>query len=321
MRPLAHSIATAAASVAALVGAACDSTPRGRDASAGSHKVAEVAVRFEVVGDAPPSVSVLAYQAAVSGAGTDDVLSVVDPLTAPAPEGYCSFRDVAGAARALGAAGGKVELEALPGWRLDLGDGRTLNAAPRVFPDIASVVGGVVAELGPVDLRGLSRGLGLGNDHVNDSSGGISGGSAVPAWPAGLALVDAAGVRVGLAPPRPVHLVGPHGALLPANSTISISSAGTAAGDLVFGLGASETVGPAAFLELRPFGATWALACPALGRDRVVIPAVEVARLASLRVPVSIEAVSRESRGLVLGGAPVRLTVEVRASSVVELRP
>ncbi|HEY0706094.1 MAG TPA: hypothetical protein VGG33_04820 [Polyangia bacterium] len=322
MRPLAHSIATAATSVAALVGVACDSTPRGRDASAGSQRVAEVAVRFEVAGDGAPSVSMLAYQAAVSGAGTDDILSVVDPLTAPAPEGFCSFRDVAGAARALGAAGGKVELEALPGWRLDLGDGRALNAAARVFPDIASVVGGVVAELGPVDLRAASRGLG-GIGLVNDGeTAGLPGESLpAPAWPSGLALMEASGARFGLNPPRPVQLIGPQGTVLPANSTISVSSAGTANGELVFGLGAAESVGPPAFLELRPFGATWALACPAVGRDRVVIPAVEVARLTGLKVPVSVEAVSRESRGLVLGGAPVRLTVEVRASSVVELRP
>jgi hypothetical protein len=325
MRPLAHSIATTAvATAAALVGAACDSTPRGRDASAGSHKIAEVAVRFEVAGDAAPSVSMLAYQAAISGAGTDDILSVVDPLTAPAPEGYCSLRDVAGPARSLGAAGGRVELEALAGWRLDLGDGRTLNASPRVFPDIASVVGGVVAELAPVGLRSASRGLGLvadGETFLGQAE------AAVPAWPAGLALIDANGGRVGLTPPRPVPLTGPQGTLLPANSTISISSAGTATGDLVFGLGAGEANAPTAFLELRPFGATWALACPTIDRDRlrdrVVVPAVEVARLAGLRVPISVEAVTRESRALMLtsGGAPVRLTVEVRASSVVELRP
>jgi hypothetical protein len=316
MRPLAHSIATAALTVAPLLGAACDSTPRGRDASPGSQRVAEVAVRFEVAGDAPPSVSVLAYQAAVSGTGTDDVLSVVDPLTAPAPEGYCSFRDVAGAARALGAAGGRVELEALPGWRLDLGDGRALlSASPRVFPDIASVVGGVVAEVGPLDLPRPAGRLGA------HGQADLIDGDASLGWPSGLALLDANGGRIALVPPPPVRLVGPLGSQLPANSSISVSAAATASGDLIFGLGPSDVRATPAFVELRPFGATWALACPALGRDRVVVPAVEVARLAGLRVPVSVEAVSRETRGLVLAGAPVRLTVEVRASSVVELRP
>ena len=319
MRLLVQSLATAA-----LLTGACDTTPRGRDASAGSQKVSEVAVRFEVVGDAAPSVSLLAYRAAVSGVGTDDVLSVVDPLTAPAPEGFCSFRDVAGAARALGAAGGKVELEALSGWSLDLGDGRAaLTASPRLFPDIASVVGGVVAEVGPVDLHSTrSRGLGDG------AQLGLTG------WPAGLALLEASGGRIGLSPTRPVHVQGPQGGALPANSAISISASGTAGGDLVFGMGSGDVgaghggqaagaaqTPPGSFLELRPFGATWALACPVVGRDRVVVPAVEVARLAGLGVPVSIEAVSRESQSVVLGGSPVRLTVEVRASSVVELRP
>ena len=319
MRPLAHSIATAAL----LVGAACDSTPRGRDASAGSQKIAEVAVRFEVAGDAAPSVSMLAYQAAISGSGTDDILSVVDPLTAPAPEGYCSRRDVAGPARALGAAGGKVELEALAGWRLDLGDGRALDASPRVFPDIASVVGGVVAELGPIGLRSASRGLGLAGDE------GLPSDSAVPTWtwPAGLALIDAGGGRVGLNPPRPIPLIGPQGTLLPANSTISISLAATATGDLVFGLvGAGEATGPAALRRAaavrRHLGAVVPGRDRAASRDYVVVPAAELGRLAGR----GFRSRSKRSRARAVdssrdGGAPVRLTLEVRASSVVELRP
>jgi hypothetical protein len=303
MRVLTHSIAV----VALVAGAACDTTPRGRDAAAGAQRISEAAVRFEVVGDGAPSVSMLAYRASTSGLSTDDILSIVDPLTAPAPEGVCVARDVAGAARALVALGnngaGKVELEALSGLHLDLGMGigatgtaTTLAIAPspRVFPDLASVVGGVVSEAGPVTLE---------------------------AAPGSLALVDAAGNRAVLALPAQPRLTGPEGGALPANSAIALG------GDLILGVsvsgGGPQTGAPAhpAFLELRPFGATWALACPVGNRDRVVIPASEVTRLANLHVPVSIEAVTRETHPLNVGGTSVRLTLEVRSSSVVELRP
>ena len=289
MRLLTHSIAV----VALVAGAACDTTPRGRDAAAGAQRVSEAAVRFEVVGDGSPSVSMLAYRASASGISTDDVLSIVDPLTAPAPEGFCVVRDVAGAPRALGASGGKVELEALSGLHLDLALGAgniAVTPSPRVYPDLASVVGGVVAEAGPVALEGA---------------------------PTGLALADEAGNRAALGFPAQPRLIGPEGGALPANSVLSVS------GDLVLGVsGAPSPPSPhPAFLELRPFGATWALACPVGSHDRVLIPAVEVARLANLHVPVSIEAVTRETHLLNVGGSSVRLTLEVRSSSVVELRP
>jgi hypothetical protein len=299
MRLLAHSIGQWLGQSLALGGvlalAACDTTPRGRDAAAGQ-KTAEVAIRFELVGDAAPSVAMLAYRAQSSGIGTDEVLNIVDPLTAPAPEGRCAFRDVAGSARALGALGGRVELEALPGWHLELGGNRgSIAPTPRVYPDVASVVGGVVAEFGPVNL-----------EHAD----GFLDDAAV------LTLVDAAGDRQNLLTPARPHLVGPEGGVIPANSVLP------ATGDLIFGL----TGSPATFLELRPFGATWALSCPISpagqdGHDRVVVRASEVAALSSLRVPVSVEAVSRASHPVTLGGTTVRLTVEVRSSTVVELRP
>jgi hypothetical protein len=286
---LTHSIAV----VALATAAACDTTPRGRDAAAGGQRIAEAAVRFEVVGDGAPSVSMLAYRATASGVSTDDVLSIVDPLTAPAPEGFCTVRDVAGGARALGASGGKVELEALSGLHLDMGMAAGIMAvtpSPRVYPDLASVVGGVVAEAGPVTLE---------------------------AAPLALALADGMGNRAALALLAQPHLTGPDGEALPANSILSVT------GDLI--LGVSLPADPPslhpAFLELRPFGATWALACPVGAHDRVVIPAAEVTRLANLHVPVSIEAVARETHPLNVGGTSVRLTLEVRSSSVVELRP
>jgi hypothetical protein len=176
------------------------------------------------------------------------------------------------------------------GLHLDLGLAAgtvAVTPSPRVYPDLASVVGGVVAEAGPVTLEGPLLAL---------------------------ALVDGGGSRTALALPVQPRLTGPEGDSLPGNATLS------AAGDLIFGV-SSPAGGHPAFLELRPFGATWALACPVNSHDRVLIPAVEVARLANLHVPVSIEAVARESHAMNLGGSSVRLTLEVRSSSVVELRP
>jgi hypothetical protein len=100
--------------------------------------------------------------------------------------------------------------------------------------------------------------------------------------------------------------------------------------DLILGVAgpARTAAGNGTFVELRPFGATWALSCAVSasghgfnGGSFVVVPAAELGRLADLRVPVSLEAVVRESYGLVLGSSPVRLTLEVRTSSVIELRP
>lgn len=285
MRSLANSLL-----VVAMAAAACDTTHRTRDASVGAQRVSEVAVRVEVVGEGAPSVSVLAYRASASGIGTDDLLPIVDPLTQPIPDGACAFRDVAGAARALAAAGGRVELEALSGLAVDLGNGlRAFSPTPRVFPEVASMVGGVVAEAGPTEL-----------DFA----------------PTGLALVDPVGNRVSAQFPGRVRLTTTEGDLLSTNSVVTGGGR-----DLVLGVSAPGELGHTAFVELRPFGATWALACPVVGRDRVVVLASEVQRLANLRVPISIEAVARDSQPVAVGGASVRLTLEVRSSAVVELRP
>jgi hypothetical protein len=96
--------------------------------------------------------------------------------------------------------------------------------------------------------------------------------------------------------------------------------------------GPARSPGQALFVELRPLGSTWALACPVTTQgpagaagDRVVVPVSWLARLAELKVSVSVEAVARESHlaqlGASSGGTAVRLTLEVRSSSVVELVP
>jgi hypothetical protein len=274
-----------------FAGLGCDTTVKGRDAAAGQSPqpaqvhLAEMTIRLDAPNDGAPSVSVLAYRAAVTGA--EDVRSVVDPLMAPAPEGVCVLRDVAGPARALGARGGTVELDALSHLAVELGNGQPdLRVAPRVYPDLASVVGGVVGEAAPV---------------------------ALVAAPASVTITDGANGREVVGLPELPRLLDADGAALPASASFPAKN------DLVL-----SVPGPlAAFVELRPFGATWALACPVDSARQVVIPAAEIARLMqrSGRVPVSVEAVARDERALALAGSQVRLTLEARSSSVVELRP
>ncbi len=299
---------------AVVTGAACDTTPRGRDAAAQTgQRIAEVFVRLDGPNGGSPSVSVRAFRATVNGASPDEVLAAIDALVTQPPEGACALRDVAGAARALGAQGGQVELDALSGLSIELGqpvgntldvsEGLVLRPTPRVYANLASSVGGVVseAEAGPLDLETLPTVLSLGD---------AIGRFPIPAMPRlGIATVEA-----GLLP-----------------SKVSIAN------DLSLSVtGPAQHTGLALFVELRPFGATWALACPLVPQpgsgvpqaingagERVVVPVSWLARLADLKVPVSIEAVARESQAVQIGtgGASVRLTLEVRSSSVVELVP
>ena len=73
---------------------------------------AELSVRFEVSADRPATVSVLGFRAAAAGPETD-VLGLVDPLAAAAPDQGCVLRDVDLANRALVTRGSSVDLEEL----------------------------------------------------------------------------------------------------------------------------------------------------------------------------------------------------------------
>lgn len=269
----------------------CDSSAPRRDAAAQRPGLGEVALRLDAPNGASPSVSVLAFRATVSGVVGVDVLPVVDPLVTDAPDAGCELRNVAGAARTLAAQGGRVDLDALTGLSFDLGPGAPyLRPTPRVYPELGAAVGGVVGEAGPVDVAQAPPAL-----TINDGTG-------VPQ----------------LLPVRTLpRLLREDGAAV---GTTVVASPDH---DLVL-----LVAGPArSFVELRPFGATVALACAlephADGHARLVVPAAELARLArtSGQVPVSIEAVYRESNPVTLAGAQVRVTVEARSSSVVELRP
>src|SRR5580704_6861490 len=146
---------TAAAVLAAgVLVAACDSGPRPPDAQATiSVTSAELSIRFDVAEGKQPTVSVLGFRAATAGPDAPDVLGLVDPLSAAAPDQGCALRDVDEATSALVARGSSIDLEELSGVGVGLGPGEPLvRPFPRVFPDVAGVVGGVVAEAAPQPL-------------------------------------------------------------------------------------------------------------------------------------------------------------------------
>jgi hypothetical protein len=294
--PLQSSLtAGALALLAAGAGVGCDASQKGQDAAAVAGRstgLAEIAVRVDVPSGGAPSVSVLAFRAAATGLAPDDVLGVVDPVVAAPPESGCVLRDVAGAARALGAQGGRVELEALSHLAVDVAPGvPALRPAPRVYPELASVVGGVVAEAGPVD---------------------------VPAAPTALTLFgpDGRPVRSKIPVPVAARLLGADGAPLEPGMKLD------PARDLLLQIQQGPDLARP-FLELRPFGATMALACAPDPTGRVTVPADQLGKLAraSGRVPVSVEAVWRDAQILPVSGRNARLSVEVRSSAVVELGP
>ena len=102
--------------------AACDGVQRARDASAPpSLQTSEISIRFDVSPQKAPVVSVLAFHATVAGVLQRDVLGIVDPLAAAAPDRDCELRDLDLSASTLVAQGGSIELQELGGIGLQLG--------------------------------------------------------------------------------------------------------------------------------------------------------------------------------------------------------
>jgi hypothetical protein len=277
----------------AALALSCDPTPGRRDASVPlSQRVSEVSVRIDAAGDGAPAVSILAFRASISGLAPAEVLGVVDPLMAPAPEratgpdGHCEVRDVASAARGLRAQGGAVELEELSDVAVTVGaEPQQLIPAPRVYPQLAATVGGVIGEAGPRDLSGMPGGVTVTLPGATPARLGLPG---VPR------ILDAAG--------QPL-------------------SASTRFGeDLVL-----TVTGPdRTFIEVRPFGASLALACSVGPSGRVVVPLQMALRVmpASGHVPVSFEAVWRDEGQTVqlAQGQSAHLSLEARSSTVLDLR-
>jgi hypothetical protein len=279
----------------ALVGAAlslgCDSASHGRDASpSASQRLSQISVRLDLPSGSAPSVSVLAFRAETTDMPASDVLAAVDPLVTPAPESSCELRDVGGSARALRAQGGAVSLQELGGVSLQITSQEILRPFPRVYPPLAEVVGGVIAEAGPYDLDQVPEEFTI----------------TVP-----VGLDEIASYR--LAAPAAPSVTDSNDQPLEARTSVSIR------GDLVLRVSGP----PRTFLEIRPFGAPSAIACAVTSGGWVVVPHDLLAKLVASagRAPVSFEAVWRESRQAPAGSEAPRVSFEARSSAVLELKP
>jgi hypothetical protein len=322
----------AAALVSGVLGSGgCEGEQRARDASvAPSLQTGEISIRFDVSPPGAnsqeqrtPAVSVLAFHAMVSGAGPRDVLGVVDPLAAAAPEHDCELRDLDLSASALAAQGGSIELQELSGIGVALGDFRhspsggpegldwtaaaIVRPFPRLFPDVATVVGGVIAESGPLPIAALPDRVGL-----------LTPASELP-------------LEELVVPPAP-RILSVNGAPLASGAKLETRD----------GLGVVVSVagGAATIVELRPFGATAGIACAvpasvsAGGDTTLVLPAALMARLlvavnptqssaGGNGVAASLDVLSRARARVQVAplAVPNHLSIEVRASTAVELRP
>jgi len=272
-------------------GLACDSGSHGKDAApATSQRLSQVSVRLDLPSGGAPSVSVLAFRAEAIDMATSDVLGAVDPLVSPAPDSACELRDVAGTARMVRAQGGTLNLQEFGGVALQVEAEAPLLLAPKVYPPLADVVSGVIAEAGPLDLGQLPETLTLmvptrGDEHA----------------------------AVKLTLPRAPSVSDSSGIPLDAHVTMSMK------GDLVLHVSGP----PRTFLEIRPFGAPSAIACAVTTGGWVVVPHDLLAKLVATagRAPVSFEAVWRESRLVQAGSEATRVSFEARSSAVLELRP
>jgi hypothetical protein len=309
-------IAVPALAGALLAPSGCEGEQRGRDASAPPIlQTAEVSIRFDVGSQKGPAMSVLAFQAAVTRVSQRDVLGIVDPLAAAAPDHDCELRDLDLSAGALVARGGSIELQELGGIGItlgasglssDVGAGTIVRPFPRLFPDVATVVGGVVAEAGPLQLVTLPERVGL----LTPASELPLEELAVPAAPR-IASVNGAPLAAG--------------AKLDARDGLTITVSG----------------GSGTVVELRPFGATVAIACSvpetAVAENTIVVPRPLVARLSggttmpsgaavagaagAAVIPASLDVLSRAHVRVSPFAMSSRLSIEVRASTAVEIRP
>jgi hypothetical protein len=312
--------------------AACGDAPRAASASAApSAQSAEVSIRFDVSAGRPATVQVLAFRATTTssqpGAGTPtdwgtDVLGLVDPLAATSPEQGCALRDIDLATTTLMIRGGSIELQELSGIGVGLGGGEGVAGAeallrpfPRLYPDVATVVGGVVAETGPQPLGALP-------DHVTLFTAESELPVANVAVPAAARIVALDGVALTGAALSNDPSAATAGATIPVGGTV----------DGHDGLAVTVVNGAGGRIEVRPFGATIAAACAipanAPAEAVVTIPRGFVTQLArstggAVGAPfaASLEVARRTTLRPTSNAAGARVSVEVRSATTVELRP
>ena len=287
----------------------CDGSAPTIDASSPpSARASAISLRIDVPAEAPPSVTALAFRAAFSGVPASEVLGIVDPLAAEAPAQDCQLRDVGRAVAALVAQGQAIELEELTGVGISLGDATAdIHPSPRLYPDVAATVGGVVGEAGPLGLVALPQRLRV--------TGGLTG------------------LLPNSAPDTAAVVVPPAGRVTLLNGTVPHQGSRVEiTADLILNLAVGD--GLATSVELRPLGATVALSCvvPALapastgGEVTLAVPRQFLGALATTLggtpgapFAAALDLVRRTSSRLPMSGT--RVLVEVRSSTMVELRP
>lgn len=301
----------------ALALAACGAPPRSVDAqAAAATESAEIAIRFDVSAGKPKTAQVLAFRATTTVPGSvlssnawhPDVLGIVDPLAAASPEQGCALRDIDLAATTLMLRGGSIELQEMTGIGVGVGGAAApgaetlLRPFPRLYPDVATIVGGVVAEAGPTPLAALPERVTI-----------FTAESELP-------VTD---VAVPAAP----RIVGINGGLLETAGDLGVFRL-----DAQDALGVTVAGGAGGRLELRPFGATIAAVCTipasATGEAFVSIPRALVAQMVratgaplGAAIPASFEVARRTHIVQGLGATYARVSVEVRSATTVELRP
>jgi hypothetical protein len=306
----------------ALALGACGEAPRAVDAQAApSTQSAEVSIRFDVTPSRAPTVQVLAFRATTTATGQGgvsdwhpDVLGIVDPLAATAPEQGCALGDIDLATTAVMLRGGSIELQELTGVGVGLGGpteadkNETLPAPesllrpfPTLYPDVATVVGGVVAETGPQPITALPERVTL---FTADSELPLATLGVPPA----ARLIALNGTAFDAGAPAPPQI--------DARDGVAVTIAGGAGGRI----------------ELRPFGATIAAACAipttAPPEAVVTIPRAFIGQLARAMggpsgapFSASIELARRAALRPSYTAAGARVSVEVRSAATVELRP
>ena len=317
---------------------ACGESPHVVDAPATpSTRSAEISIRFDVSAGKPTSVQVLAFHAATSatlpGASgpiewRPDVLGIVDPLAATAPEQGCALRDIDLAATTLMLRGGSIELREMTGIGVGVaglpGAETIVRPFPRLFPDVATVVGGVVADTGPQPLAALPEHVTLFTPESEMAAADL----AVPVVPR---LVAINGVAVETSPAA-VGLptaAAPSPAGTPAPAVVALTGLHA---DTQNGLALTLAGGAGGRVEVRPFGATIAVACAipasAPAEAVVTIPRAFIAPLARAMggavgspFAVSLELARRTYLRQSFGGTDTRVSLEVRTAATVELRP
>lgn len=297
--------------------AACDGGTRAIDAATPvESRAAQIELRIDVVPDKPASLTVLAYGAVFSGISGREVLGLVDPLAgagASRPAGECELRDLDRASAELALHGDAIELRELKGIAVaSVGDGAAelVRLSPRMFPDIAASIGGVVAEGGPVRLFQFPPRL-----QINQSA----------------PSTDPAAVALPL--PAPAWLKQINGLAAASGATIQVGN------DLKLTLTVAGK--DVTSVELRPFGATVALACAvplggvsnagadgpvgaselAFGISRQMLSGLVTAAGGAPGAPIAaaLDVVRRTESAMAPSGTDVAL--EIRTSTLVELRP